>query len=200
MGSRGFTGLLNFATRLFDQQMWCWGRDVEWDDNLLLRYGFERWKPPIDAVGTGYALSPDGHRQVVLWGFGLFQGDPEHGGMFVRRYGFHPLLGGSHDLPKSFWRPECVPDFWVAQDQGERERLTALLRVTCEWAADYEAWVRRDAGEDYRAECVAAREKQFLGADRMERAWRRLAWCAEDVIGLAVASDLANFRGFPDDP
>ncbi len=197
MHAEGTPGLLDFAARLFDQQMWCWGQDVKRPDNLLLRYGFECWRPPEDIPGAGYALRRESRRQVVLWGFGLFHGNFELGGMFVRRFGFHPLFTEAHDLPVAFWKPGSMPSFRLPEGPPEQHRLSALLSDVCAWVADYEAWVCAAGGAGYREECVARWRDPFLAADRMERSWRRLAEIAAEVVASASVSDSAAARGFP---
>lgn len=194
-------GVIRGAARLFNQQMWCWGQDVKRADNLLLGFGFEAWHPPIGTMSTGYALTRGGHQHVVLWGFGLFHGDPELGGMFVRRFGFAPLLTEAHDLPAAFWKPEQMPRFRLATEAPERDRLVLLLRTSCRWVAEYEDWVHRTHGEGYRNDCVMRWQDAFLDADRMAQAWRRLADSAEDVVAVTAEESphLASSRAFPQD-
>ena len=73
-GASGSTACVQrFAAALLDQQMWCWGCDIRHGEgNVLLQYGFSRWRPPEGTLGsTAYQLEAPPSRQVVLWGFGV---------------------------------------------------------------------------------------------------------------------------------
>lgn len=92
---------------LMHQQCWLWGQDVKRpQENVLLDYGFTRHRAPETECTrgcTGYELLlPDG-RAIVLWGFGLFLGDRDLGGMYVKRYGFSPRWLKESRLSLPIW-------------------------------------------------------------------------------------------------
>ena len=73
--------ILRFGGQLMEQQLWCWGRDVERvEGNLLMEFGFERHREcEIDPQSTCYRLDCD-ELHVCLWGFGMFFGRRDLGG------------------------------------------------------------------------------------------------------------------------
>ena len=65
-----------FGGRMMEQQVWCWGRDIEHSDgNLLIDFGFERHRDRgVDDRSTCYRMDCD-RLHVSLWGFGMFFGN-----------------------------------------------------------------------------------------------------------------------------
>jgi hypothetical protein len=99
---------------------------------------------------------------------------PEHGGVFLRRYGFDPVLVAEPQNPVH--RPEELAPF--ARPNTARQRATAieLVRAAAEWAAGYEHWVAETFGTAYREGTLAARDKPpAVPAKDMARAWENLA-------------------------
>ena len=76
--------ILRFGDQLMQQQLWCWGRDVERaEGNLLMEFGFERHRDcAIDPQSTCYRLDCD-ELHVSLWGFGMFFGRRDLGGCLL---------------------------------------------------------------------------------------------------------------------
>jgi hypothetical protein len=166
-----------FAAGLLDQQMWCWGRDIRRGErNVLMEYGFTRWRPPPGTLGsTAYQLDSPPRRQVVLWGFGLFFGDGIDGGIFLKRYAFAPLWSRHSDLRAALWRPEDLPEFGVPRTAEERSSVRGLLSALLHRTADYESWVLATLGPEYRRQCVSSWSKAVAEAETVPDHWRRLA-------------------------
>ncbi len=70
-----------------------WGADVRRPaGNLLIEYGFERYRPPVEVNGCSqYILNIGMHRRICLWGFGLYYG--RRRGIYLGRFQFNPRLG-----------------------------------------------------------------------------------------------------------
>lgn len=156
--SMALVSLLQLGQRLFDQQCWCWGRDiVSPQGNLLSQYGFVKLKPPPEQHGGSLYLwrdyNDDGsvRRLVGLWGFGIYYATPQHGALFLRRFEFQPRWV-SNPLPinamqvSPIWRPDQLDLFASQPDDG----MTALFKQALTWLADYEAWVVQQRGHVYR--------------------------------------------------
>ncbi|MEM1062793.1 MAG: hypothetical protein AAGJ97_10760 [Planctomycetota bacterium] len=173
------------AARLFDQQMWCWGRDIEHaDGNLLIEYGFQRLEKPAgsDAVSV-YRLEPSPTSRVVLRGFGVFCGDDRWGGIFLRRFDFTPQATPEADLPRPPWLLQDLPPLSTPHERHADGCRRLLLQVI-DRIRDYEAWVAARLGTGYRGETLLpweAKHGKAVAADQTAVAWR--------MLGLFVSDD-----------
>ncbi|MFN4260319.1 MAG: hypothetical protein ACK4RK_13565 [Gemmataceae bacterium] len=170
--------------RLFDQQLWCWGCDIDRPvGNLLLRHGFQRERPPHPNAGcTAYRLIRKPNQQLVLWGFGLFFGAARHGGLFWRRYRFDPKWAPLAELPSSIWNVEELSEFRAPRSGAERGHLIRLLAMACRWMADYEQAIADSLGPDYRRQCLHAWPKKAVAAVAIPQYWRCVARHAERYV------------------
>jgi hypothetical protein len=135
--------------RLFDQQMWAFGRDAtRVEGNLLALRGFSRTPPPPgrDVSGT-YRLREDG-LELELSSLGV-RARSAGGEVFLDR---DPMM---RQVPRV-----------------DGAALAALMR----WVADYEAWVQRTAGADWRGAALGQRSRPpAFDAASMPHLWRELA-------------------------
>lgn len=173
---RSRTDLRRRAVVLLDQQLWCWGRDVARPEgNVLLGLGMCRYRstePGLDR--TAYTGRVAGDGVVWLWGFGLLFCLPDIGGVFLRRYGFDPVLVTEPQRPVHalehlgrFVRPTSARQLATAE---------ALVRAAAGWVAGYEHWIAETFGTSYREATLAARDKPpAIPAKEMARAWEHLA-------------------------
>lgn len=173
-----------FGGKLMEQQLWCWGRDVERvDDNLLIRFGFERHRDrETEDRSTCYRLDRD-QLHVSLWGFGMFFGRRELGGLFVDRFNFCPNWAPIESLSLAIHWPDELPVFARPLGQEQWQRARTLWESLLLWIAQYEKWIRTTAGIAYRRECVESWLRPFVRADRMSAAWRflgRRGWERQD--------------------
>ncbi len=165
-----------FGSKLLAQELWCIGKDIEYpDDNLLMRYGFERHRDcETWERSTCYRLDQD-QLHVTLWGFGMFFGKRDLGGLFLGRLKFCPDWAPIESLSLSIHWPEDLPQFarphGKAQWQSARELWACMLM----WIAKYERWIVETAGIEYRQQCVTSWLRPFVHADRMAEAWQFLS-------------------------
>ena len=136
--------LVHEGERLLHEQCSLWGADVRRaEGNLLLEYGFERYRPPKEINGCSqYILNLDGSRRVCLWGFGLFYGGRR--GIHLGRYDFAPRLA---TLKTNVWTPAQL-------NAGPLLSGIVLLEKAVRWIASYERWVDERCGSSYRSACV----------------------------------------------
>lgn len=126
------------GTSLLNQQFWLWGQDIRRDGNVLLRYGFERTRPPDGVHGSrSYMLQLDADLTVVLWGFGLFLGDRELGGLYLSRFRLFPLLTGSGRAPEGIWSPAQLPACRPPSNQHEWASARLLFVSALHWMGAY---------------------------------------------------------------
>jgi len=181
----------HFGTMLFDQQMWCWGRDVaRAGGNALCAYGFIRRPPPENVPSScGYHFDNPTGEWVALWGWGLLYGDRAHGGLFLRRYDFAPVWLDVLELPDGVWGPESLPASYGPAGAKAKACLLHLVPAALCWVAGYERWVRDVLGLEYREECVAQWHKPKVPAADMPLAWEALA---ERVVSVCLDGCAGN--------
>ena len=148
-------GLLNDVHRGLGQQMYFWGVDVLSGGNLLKAYGFERHPSPGHRGTSCYRLPWD-RGLIELHGHcaGWYPGEPEQsdapGYLFVRNH----RAGYAHQQCQP-----VVPGQWRShQTQRQTQHLLQASRHFICWLVEYEAWVLRAVGQDYRCHC----HRQFL--------------------------------------
>ncbi|MDA0659746.1 MAG: hypothetical protein O2931_13045 [Planctomycetota bacterium] len=172
------------ASELLNQQIWCWGRDIDSSaGNLLIQYGFQRIEKPAESKAASlYRLDLSSTMRVVVRGFGLFFGDDRYGGLFLRRYQFQPMLTPSSDLQQPAWMPDDLPRLSLPR-ADEISRCQSLLVDVIDWISRYESWISEHLGVAYRSETLTtwpAKQKHFVPAEEMPRAWRNLGLTAVD--------------------
>jgi hypothetical protein len=174
------------AANLMNQQLWCWGRDVEFaDGNLLMQIGCQRIEKPSGSQSASvyrFALSPTA--RIVLRGFGVFCGDDRWGGLFVPRFEFTPQLTPKPDLEEPPWSLEHLPPR-VAPGKGQVRYCQQLLLLLIDWIRQYEVWIADEIGIAYRRETLQPWEAKHepntvVAAEAMAASWREL--------GTAVAN------------
>ncbi|MEM6777100.1 MAG: hypothetical protein AAF670_05560 [Planctomycetota bacterium] len=158
------------------QQVWCWGRDVERPEgNLLMQFGFERYRDNDTADrSTCYRLDRD-DLHVCLWGFGMFFGNRELGGLYLDRFDFRPGWAPVESISLSVHWPDELPLFTRPRGEWQWSRARRLWKHALTWIADYESWVRKDAGLAYRRHCVASWLRPSVRAEKTVGAWRFLS-------------------------
>ena len=164
-----------FGGRLMEQQVWCWGRDVEHlDGNLLIDFGFKRYRDrETEDRSTCYRLDQD-RLHVALWGFGMFFGSREWGGLYLDRFEFCPRWAPVEALSLAIHWPEELPTFARPRGHLQWHCARKLLKSSLLWIAKYETWVRSTVGLDYRRDCVANWLRPFVRAEKTAAAWRYL--------------------------
>jgi hypothetical protein len=172
---------------LLHQQCWLWGCDIRRPEgNALLAYGFKRQRPPADARGSSaYLLACASDSVVVLWGFGLFYGDPTDG-VFLGRYGFAPAPARLRDLARLPWSPaQIAPAAAPARPEAHGDLQTQLV-AALRWIAGYESWVLATLGAAYRQHCLAEWPAGpfRIPAERMADEWQILA----TTLAMSTAS------------
>jgi hypothetical protein len=151
------TTQLRCASRHMQQQCWLWGCDIRHGDgNLLIEYGFTRYRPKNPLDGSSLYVHATTTYTVMLWGFGMYVGDEEHGGVFIFRHVFDPIAvrHPNHSVctPDAIIKTACPPTHI-----HHEYTVTALA-----WLVAYEAWVVERMGLDYRQQSIANWPKQTL--------------------------------------
>ena len=166
-----------FGEKLLPQQLWCWGKDIDYPEgNLLMRFGFERHRDTnTDARSTCYRLDQD-DLHVALWGFGMFFGQRELGGLYLGRFEFCRDWAPIESISLSIHWPDELPIFARPLGQDQWQRARRLWESLLLWIAEYEKWILDTCGIEYRKKCVESWLRPFVRADRMLEAWQFLGF------------------------
>lgn len=163
--------LATTASLLFEQQMWCLGQDIKHEPNLLISYGFTRERPPEGIRGSTMYRS-DG---FLLWGFGVIAIGRGLGSIGIRRGSFSPTWTHQEVELQELWQVEEFPSFTLPTSHRDNWRAALLLERTFNRLADYEGWVTKVCGADYRRSLLrSAPAKKTLSARSLESAWREI--------------------------
>ena len=186
-----FKSPLNLGIDLLNQQLWCWGRDVEHaSGNLLLKYGFERTEKPAKSKATSiYEYEVSQTARVVLRGFGIFYGDDRWGGIFLQRYRFRPQYTRLTRLKKTCWQVEDLPKL-SKPNEKTFEKCRSLFADLVEWVYSYEKWVLEVEGTEYRRSTVNLwknGKRKIICAEEMATTWAAVGmfYCAGNAEQLA---------------
>lgn len=161
--------------RLIDLMLWNIGRDIECDGNLLLLFGFRRYRPPDpDAGSSRYHILVEGC-EVVLWGFGMMV-RRDNGSVFISRHRYVPkILDPALDGGCRGGRgrggvggEDVIADVWSLSDLSmlrepehyEYDDVRRSLSILFRLLYRYEVWVNTIKGREYRMGCLRA-----FGAD-----------------------------------
>lgn len=172
---------------LLEQQMWCFGCDIRRvEGNLLLEYGFTRHRPPEGKQGHScYIFRPEADCQIGLWGSGLFYGDAQLGGLFLKRYDFQPKLTALPHLSPSGIAEAKPPAAHKPQTPAEADCAANLASAALRWLSQYEAWVQANVGVSYRQDCIAnwPKPKPTVATEAIATTWQSLAdsWLAKKI-------------------
>jgi len=178
---------VKFGSKLLSQQHWLWGRDVlAKSGNLLLGYGFSRHAIPQGRTGCScYSLQRKHGGSIGLWGFGIFFGNPEFGGMYLRRFEFFPRSVKCHRLEKIGWCEQDLMEFQIPAGIPQQKSTLALLAECCDWIASYEDWGRKTFGEYFRQEGLDQWSSPVCQADAISGLWREMGQLCRGTISAS---------------
>lgn len=170
--------------RLIDLTLWCMGRDIECDGNLLLLFGFIRYRPPKPNMGSSrYHILFEGCK-VILWGFGMLIRQCEIS-IFINRHRYSPKILEVGDQADTI-----ISNIWSLSDLSmlrepacyEYDVVRRLLLTLFKLLYRYESWIHVVKGREYRAYCMNTFGTDY-SIDDMLALLRSLA-CEESPIIL----------------
>jgi len=168
--------LKKFGELLLHHQCWFFGRDIlHPDGNLLVQYGFKRYKAPKKTGTNRYRIVIGTSVEVDLWGFGLFYGDEKLGRIFVRRYDFSPQLFEKGNLGPRIFESEDLPSSLKPARDIEIDVAKDLTRRAVDWILTYEDWVEKAYGKEWRRKCLREWPNSEFPARRIKTNWQKMA-------------------------
>jgi hypothetical protein len=163
--------------KLLNQQCWCWGRDIRYKPgNLLLRYGFSRFRVPEGRQGSSAYTLELGERSIVVWGWGVWYGHGGEESLYLPRHTMRPELMAPGGPPSTVWSLEAMPTSRLPRRAEDWRRVRGLLQGCCATLAEYERWIMTTAGLAYRCDCVARWHRTSIPAESMAPQWHQLSW------------------------
>jgi hypothetical protein len=165
------------AASTLDQQFWCWGKDITRETgNLLLNFGLCRHRAPTSHLtSSAYVGEPLEDCRLILWGFGLYFGRRDLGGVFLRRFDFSPLWTPDGQVT-GVYAPEQIVGLSRPRTPKEWRIVKTLLPLALEWVATYEHFVAETAGIEYRDAVLSAwRKPTGIKAVKWASEWEKLA-------------------------
>lgn len=181
------------AAALLNQQIWCWGQDIEYFDcNLLVQYGFRRIENLEKSNSASlYRLDIAQTARIILRGFGVFYGDCRWGGLFLRRFEFTPKLTPQPDLEQPPWSVGDLP-LLVSPSVDQLSHCHLLLLTLMDWIREYEVWIANRVGIEYRQKTLIdwkPEGEEVVAGEEMSVAWR--------MLGVHFSDNPAVFLPFP---
>lgn len=135
---------------LLHQQMWLFGRDILYPaGNLLYGYGFTHQHAAVR--GSSMYRLPEGAGELVLWGWGIWYGEPERGAVFVNRLKPQARYTAVSHLPHTIHHQQELPRLNSQLNSLEQlHHLRHLFQHLLRWLAAYEAWIIGEHGRGWR--------------------------------------------------
>lgn len=138
--------IYRFLMRGLEQQMWFFGQDVRHGNNLLARYGF---RPEREVGLQGSSLyrfrGEAGLLELHSFCVGLYR-EEQPGFIFVRgRLNAYLHHGKMPPHPGRYGEELMIP-----RSESEWSAFENAAGVFLDWVLEYEAWIDRVAGKNYR--------------------------------------------------
>lgn len=172
------------AAALFNQQLWCWGRDVlRPQGNYLTKIGFQRIPPTRTQKNCSsvYTLDVNASQHIILRGFGVYWGDDRKGGIMLSRSRFRPTFFETARLPKPCWSLSDLPTPPEPTIE-QRSDYLSLLTDTIDWIREYEANVLKELGVPYREQVLRRwndGKRLIIPPEEVPTAWRQCSMLLE---------------------
>ncbi len=139
--------IYRYFLRGLEQQMWFWGQDARHGGNLLVRFGFERFRSGAQG-SSRYRLARQG-ATIELHSFcaGLYRPNTP-GFLYIRgKYNAYRYDGSEPPDPECF----CHAPLTIPDHTDEADPFFAALALFLDWEEAYEAWLEDLVGPKYRA-------------------------------------------------
>ena len=161
---------------LMNHQCWDFGRDIlHPSGNLLIHFGFERFGVPKGKTGgNSYRIDLDENSELVIWGFGIFLGESETGGIFINRFDFSPKILNTFRLNLPITESTQLPHSRKPLNSNEGKTALEKTKRIVDWLIGYESWVEKICGKNWRKQCLDDWGKATLEPDEIKSGWEDL--------------------------
>lgn len=143
---------------LMDQQLWCWGQDIEHrPGNLLLAYGFTRIRPPQGQKACSqYSLVLGDETTLRVWGYGIAFVTLGESCYFSRAACSPALL--KSQLGEAVFSSDDLPPLKYTLNLAEKLRCQGYFATVLREIASYESWLEDRLGAEYRETILSSRK------------------------------------------
>lgn len=164
---------IKLSNRMFDQQMWCWGCDIRNSSgNKMIEFGFSKTKTSDDKdVPSQYSIVYKDHL-ILLWGFGGLIRQSSNNAIFIGRCDFYPkrLESVAEDLIAN--DSKDIKKYFVKNKSLLYEVDYNLLRIFYDLIIDYENWITKRMGIEYRQHTLNSWiKKKVVDAESLILTW-----------------------------
>jgi hypothetical protein len=179
-------GMLELAWR---QQFYALGRDILHEEgNLLVRYGLRKRprgtedRPFTEYIWNGIADCGDRRQEhlvghdVHLWAFGVYSELRGAGGIFYSRASLRPWF--VEEPPTTPLKSHDEWMHWLSDHSQRRlssrpreEESVVFRRQLFVWLSNYERWVLKEIGQDYRDASVATWRQSVIPGRYLAALW-----------------------------
>ena len=156
--------------RGLEQRIWYLGLDTEeLENNLLVKYGFERYRTDNHIGSSRYKLNWKGMTvELHSLCLGIYSVD-EDGFLYVRSpAGAYIYLDENPTLPGHYQSEHLLKPKTVE----EKLRFHKASSVFLEWLEHYETWIDETLGKEYRLDCYERYKRDWL-TPKEARQWFR---------------------------
>ena len=160
---------------LFSKQIYGFGKDILYNKNLLIEYGFTKQRPPIPEQGTSQYSITEQNDQIILWGFGMVFAT-KNTGLFLWRHQFKPKLINVNLIPSHLWEPKQLQQqSTIPKTSDEKLLMLQLLIKSMKWLEKYEKWVLAICGKTYRDKLLQEQYPRHTSAIQLDEKWSELS-------------------------
>jgi hypothetical protein len=167
---------IKLSNRMFDQQMWCWGCDIRNSNgNKMIEFGFRKEKTGTDKNSQSqYSIIYKEHK-IFLWGFGCLIRQSSNNSLFMRRYDLYPKR--LEYVPENLLanNPKVIKKFFIKDNSLLYKCDYSLLEVFYDLIIDYENWIIKQMGSEYREYTLNSWiKKKIVDAENLILTWKKL--------------------------
>lgn len=168
--------ILQLGKTLMNHQCWNFGRDIfHPSGNLLIHYGFERFGVPKGQEGgNSYRMYLDENSELVIWGFGIFLGESETGGIYINRFDFSPNILKNSSLNLPIINSDQLPPNRKPLTMNERKIALEKTKRFVDWIIKYETWIEKNCDKNWRGLCLDEWGKATLEPQQIKSSWKNL--------------------------
>ncbi len=171
----------NSWKKLFSKQLYGIGKDIMYNKNLLLQYGFTKLRPPNPEKGSSQYTLTGKNDQIILWGFGMVFAT-KNKGLFLWRHEFVPKLLDVNTLSSQVWAPEQLPQCTIPKTPDEMLLTLQLLFKSMKWLEGYEKWIIATCGQSYRDKSLQAANSSNVTSFYLDQKWSELNKKFEKIL------------------
>ena len=166
---------------LFSKELFGIGKDILYQKNLLIEYGFTIQRPPASEQGSSQYSFTEEDLQIIMWGFGMIFATGNTG-IFLWRHEFVPKLLDVSLLPSNVWAPDQIKQLTIPKTSDEKRLMLQILIKSIKWLVKYENWIISLCGESYRGKSLESQGSPNVTSIRLDQKWSEINEKFEKIL------------------